>query len=236
LILKENKDDPGDQDKHDFSPTSNTKVSMVVRFGGRYGFQGQNNKKPIVWLHYNNQALCEAGVGSPLFLEQGMKVSSEEEEDPVGSIWSCSQEDTETAIDMGLASPRDFLVVEGVSVWDKLPQAAASPTTTTTRTSVGGLGAEIECGKYQVVSSSRLGIMWELLSRQEQLSTDSMDRNLKLAKLAWKTAIGSVVVVDDKDHPDDPSEAPVSSCNDPEGEELADQALWRWIEQLQLKR
>jgi hypothetical protein len=236
LILKENKDGNGDLEKHDFSPRSNTEVSMVVRFGGRYGFPGHINKKPIVWLHYNNHALCEAGVGSPVFLEKGMEMSSEEVKDPVGSIWSCTQEDAETAIDMGLASPRDFLVVEGVSVWDKLPQSVASRTTT--RTSVGGLGAEIEYGKYQVVSSSRLGIMWELLSRQEQLSIDSMDRNLKLARLAWKTASGIVVVDGDDDHhhQDDPSALLVSSSNDPEDKELADTALWRWIEQLQLKR
>lgn len=79
-------------------------VTVVQRYGGRYGIAGQA-EKPFVWLHYS-EALRYAKVGSPIAND-------------VNGIWKCSSKNAAEAIRGGLASSMDFMAVNGFSIWPK---------------------------------------------------------------------------------------------------------------------
>jgi len=126
------------------------------RFGGKFGIRGAT-EKPFVWLHCND-ALRDAEVGEPLRRRNG--------------IWSCSPDDVEVALRMGIAKPQDFLCVSGFTVFP------------------AGIQSEILSGHFRKVPDEIQGAVWEILTRQTILTPETVDSNLLLAKQAWSMAVG----------------------------------------------
>ena len=79
-------------------------VKVPIRYGGKFGIKG-DKEKPIFWLHCSRK-LRAAKIGSPLGAE-------------FDSIWKCSKQDVADAIKFGIASERDFISVNGFTVWPK---------------------------------------------------------------------------------------------------------------------
>ena len=121
--------------------------SIPLRYGGKFGVKGQV-EKPITWYHCH-EGLREARVGTPL-----------------GStgVWSCSQEDAETAIEMNMASPGDFLVVQGACVFQKPSEA---------------------WDQFDRVPRSKVSQAWDTLLSQNCMSRDTLNLNLDIARSAW---------------------------------------------------
>jgi hypothetical protein len=131
-----------------------------VRFGGRFGYEGQG--KPELWFHCNHQQLQDAKVGEPLSTDKIM-------------FWKCTQEDAESAITVGLAEPKDFLVVEGVSIWNKNPLLTGSQPQSS---------IEIDAF-FSEVDPGAIGTVWKLLRAQEPLNKKTAVENLETANAAW---------------------------------------------------
>ena len=180
--------------------------SIVLRYGGRFGVKGQS-QKPINFFHFSNRALREARVGVPV---DASSIVSRNNDD--SGIWSCSKEDAETAIDMGLAGVDDFLAVEGVTIW--------------TKKKLDGLWAEIEKGNFRIVPTDRLATSWKQLTRQCRLTKETLDDNLELARSAW--------ILSSPSH--GASNVVQSNSTHNDTRRLADTALKLWFEFVQLKR
>lgn len=145
---------------------SSTSVSLggsrlPVRYGGRFGLEPQ--VKPELWLHCNNPKLQQAKVGEPL------------SENKAGSIfWKCSRTDAETAVEVGLASAHDFVVVMGLSVWKK-----HCPLT-------GYKQSPVELDAFFTnVDDCAINTVWKLMNAQEPLNTKNAVENLEAANAAW---------------------------------------------------
>ena len=147
-------------------PTSIDVNSIPLRYGGRFGERG-HSKKSTAFFHFGNPVLREARVGAPV----GASSESNSSNGEGSSIWCCSKEDAETAVDMGIAVIDDFIAVEGVSVWKKQK--------------LDGLWVEIEKGDFCVASASQLAETWEQLTKQSRLTVKNLDKNLKFANAAW---------------------------------------------------
>ncbi len=141
-------------------------VTLPLRYGGQYTVKGQ---EPLLWLH-NSDILRQAKIGSPVgkdALEQG--------------IWKCTASDVTKAVKSGLASPTDFVVVSGVSLWPKkglqgelLPQ----------------LRKDVMEGKFVDVDPKRTKVLWSELTKQEVLSASNLDVSLARANAVWDAAVG----------------------------------------------
>ena len=137
-------------------------TKLPVRFGGRFGYEGQG--KPELWFHCNHQGLQDAKVGEPLD-DKGEK----------SMFWKCTQEDAESAVTVGLAEAEDFLVVEGVSVWNKNPLVIGSQPQ-----------SPIDINAYfSEVDAGAIGTVWKLLLAQEPLNKKNAVENLEAANAAW---------------------------------------------------
>ena len=131
------------------------KLSLPLRFGGQYAVKGN---EPLLWIHCK-PTLRTANIGSPFG-------------DKKAGIWKCTAQDVITAVSQGLATPEDFLVVSGVSVWTK----AEAP---------DGMQGEVEAGNFEIVPESQTEAVWNALSKQEVLTTSNLVKNLALAEEAW---------------------------------------------------
>jgi len=131
------------------------KLSLPLRFGGQYAVKG---KEPLLWLHCKPD-LRRTGIGSPFG-------------DKKNGIWKCTAEDVFTAVGQGLASPEEFLVVSGVSLWTKADGPA-------------GMLGEVEEGSFEVVPDSQIETVWNALSKQEVLEKTNLVKNLALSEKAW---------------------------------------------------
>ena len=138
-----------------------TKVKIPLRFGGQYTVQGTES---LLWLHCSD-ALRGARVGSPVGLDED-------------GIWKCTADDVISSIGRGLASPDDFIVISGVSVWSKVSGAMQT----------NGMQGEVDRGKFEVVPDSKIPSLWKALAKQDVLSTDNLTLNLEVAKEAWNAA------------------------------------------------
>jgi len=137
------------------------KVTLPLRFGGEYAVKGQN---PSLWLHCNSN-LRNAEIGSPIG-----------DVDLKNGVWKCTQEQVVAAIGQGLATPEDFMVVSGVSVWTKGEKGSAR-----------GIQGEIRNGNFEIVETDKVESVWEILMKQELLTAWSLAKNLSLMKEAWST-------------------------------------------------
>jgi len=135
---------------------------LPVRYGGRFGLD--TNDMPEFYLHYNHQKLQEAKVGEPISEEQKQS-----------NFWKCTKEDADTAVEVGLAKSEDFLVVLGLSVWDK-----------ENISSEDGEPSSMELDSYfSEVDEGSIGTIWKLLKVQEPLNKKNAAENLEAANTAW---------------------------------------------------
>ncbi|KAG7363251.1 ACR COG1678 domain containing protein [Nitzschia inconspicua] len=135
---------------------------LPLRFGGRFGVEGKG--KTQTWLHCNHKQMQKAQVGKPIS-QDGKETST---------FWRCSREDAESALAVGLAKPEDFVVVEGISVWNKNPlENRRNPSP-----------VEIDTC-FTKVDEGGISIVWKLLLVQEPLSNKNAAENLEAANAAW---------------------------------------------------
>jgi putative AlgH/UPF0301 family transcriptional regulator len=142
-------------------------LKVPLRYGGPYSVKGS---EPLLWLHCN-AVLKSAKVGAPVGSHSG--------------IWKCTANDVMTAIGQALATPEDFMVIAGVSIWIKHEQGPA-----------GGMQGEISLGRFEVVPEWKTQAIWDELSKQEVLSDENLIKNLLIADEAWNK--GSVNGKQDK--------------------------------------
>jgi len=134
-------------------------VSIPMRFGGQYQLQ---HLEPLLWLHCS-QTLRDTNVGTPVGAHQEHE------------IFKCSAQDVGEAIGQGIAQPHDFIVVSGVSVWEK-----------STAGDKQGMEGALEARKFEMIPTSRREQVWSNLQQQREVLTKmNLNRNLAIAEEAW---------------------------------------------------
>jgi putative AlgH/UPF0301 family transcriptional regulator len=141
-------------------------MKVPLRYGGPYTVKGT---EPLVWLHCN-PALKRAKVGAPI----GGSSSSRGTDDD--GIWKCDAKDLIAAVGTGVATPEDFMVVAGVSVWPKVGSATGTPG---------------DAGAFEPVAEMQIPALWAELVQQEVLTEENLNKNLILADRAWSLGTGS---------------------------------------------
>ena len=161
-------------------------VTLPLRYGGQYTVKGQ---EPLLWLH-NSDILRQAKIGSPVG-KDGLQ----------NGIWKCIASDVTKAVKNGLASPTDFVVVSGVSLWPKRGlKGELNPQ----------LRKDIMEGKFVDVDLKHTKMLWSELTKQEVLSATNLDVSLSLANAVWNAAVGvnaskrstQIAAVSDEEEPD----------------------------------
>jgi putative AlgH/UPF0301 family transcriptional regulator len=132
-------------------------LKVPLRFGGQFAVKGS---EPLLWLHCN-PVLKTAKVGAPVGKPDG--------------IWKCTSSDLITAVGKALATPEDFFVVTGVSVWTKGAKGVAR-----------GMQGEIREGRFEVVADNKIQDIWDKLAKQEVLSDENLMKNIIIANEAWE--------------------------------------------------
>lgn len=137
-------------------------VTIPMRYGGQYAVKGQET---LLWLHCN-QKLRDMKVGSPVGVPQQ------------NGIWKCTSQDVVTALSQGYANAEDFIVVSGVSVWEKnIAQG------------MNGIEGEIDLEKYELIPKACRDNVWvTLLSQQQVLSESNFKQSLAISEKAWSFA------------------------------------------------
>ena len=167
-------------------------VTIPLRFGGQYAVRGE---EPLLWLHCN-PVLKQSQIGEP--------VGKHRQE---SGIWKCTAEDVISTISQGVASPKDFVAISGVSVWSK--EGGVNQ----------GIAGEFELGKFEQVSSSKIDSVWSALLRQQDVLTSStLDRTLERSNEAWNAG-------DDKRSRNDPVPEPTPIAGLGEGFDEEDDSL-----------
>ncbi|GKY99714.1 hypothetical protein MPSEU_000925400 [Mayamaea pseudoterrestris] len=132
-------------------------LTLPLRFGGQFSVNGA---EPLLWVH-RSESLRSMGVGAPIGpAETG--------------IWKCTNEEVTKAISHGVASADEFFVITGVSVWTK--ENANVPK---------GLQGEIERGQFEIVPHHKAKDVWDALSSQRVLTSQTLKDNLAVADEAW---------------------------------------------------
>lgn len=171
-------------------------TTLPLRYGGRYGLD-KGGKQLEIWLHCGNEALRNAKVGHPIVPND------------TSMVWKCTREDAETAVEIGLAQPSDFVVVMGLTLWEKNPppEGFGVPLTKTNLEK-----------DFSQVPKSKISRLWNELLLQEVLTESTLASNMHYAKNAYNLAWSR------------PGDQKVNDL------QLADDALQRWIETFLLKR
>ena len=144
-------------------------MPIPLRFGGEMQMttddREQEEDTPAAFLHFSSK-LRNAKVGEPVGT-------------PLGNdgIWECTIDDVTEAIAKNIASPQDFIAVDGFCIWPK-----------DTKHGTGGIGEEIHCGNFELVSQGRVHKVFDVLLSQHLLSADTIDENLELSNTAWSIA------------------------------------------------
>ncbi len=174
-------------------PNSDSENSYTIpeRYGGR--FSDSNDEDSLLWFHCNDD-LKEAAVGNRL----GPREST---------IWTISPDDAVNAIATGKARAEDFIVVSGLSVWEKAPGGLA-----------GGIQGEVNNNLFEIIDRESTESVWDILLEQKTMSEETIDENLSLIEMAWSEG---------GDMNEIPSEKIFNS--NVTTVELANKALRRWI-------
>jgi putative AlgH/UPF0301 family transcriptional regulator len=140
--------------------TTRSKRTVVIplRYGGKYAVKGA---EPLLWLHAS-QTLRAAGIGSEVGLDQH-------------NLFKCTKLDVTTAISQGLATPDDFVVVSGVSVWTKGIRGIAR-----------GMQGEVQMGRFEVVPRAATQSVWDTLRKQDVLTKLNLKQCLSIGNEAWE--------------------------------------------------
>jgi len=136
-------------------------IAVPIRFGGQYAVKGS---EPLLWLHCS-PILRAAKVGCPVGVQEGC-------------FWKCTADDVISAVSKGLATPDDFMVISGVSVWTKGEGGLAR-----------GMQGEIRAGKFEPIPPAKNEAVWDALAKQNILTNQNLVRNLVVAEDAW--AVGA---------------------------------------------
>lgn len=129
------------------------------RYGGRFSEAGEEEEM-LLWFHDNDE-LKSKGIGRPL-------------DNTEYSIWSISADDAANAIATGQARAEDFIVVSGISVWEKAPGGVA-----------GGIQGEVNNNLFEIVPPENIASIFDTLLQQEPMSRETMDDNINYIDLAW---------------------------------------------------
>lgn len=187
---------------------SKTEV-IPLRYGGMYAVRGN---EPLLWLHRNND-LKLAGFGQEIGVGEN-------------GICKCTADDVTAAISKGIAGPEDFIVVSGVSVWNKGEAGGLAR----------GMQGEVRTGNYEVIAPSKTMEVWRMLQMQSVLSQKNIVQNLALAGRAWLRG-------GDRNGKEDTEETPIAGLGENFDEEddtlvfktdvkvsdLSDKALRSWV-------
>mmetsp|Transcript_14373 Transcript_14373/g.21212 ORF Transcript_14373/g.21212 Transcript_14373/m.21212 type:complete len:632 (+) Transcript_14373:170-2065(+) len=145
-------------------------LGLPIRYGGNFGYlveevavDGDNetieNELPPFCLHY---------LGD---LVRG---------EPIGDFFhKASINDAARAIEEGVASPEDFLVVQGMTVWPKGDRNCCG---------LSGSFRKID----PIVNPQVIWNAWKTLGSQEALSPLHMESNIDIARKAWNIAAESI--------------------------------------------
>jgi putative AlgH/UPF0301 family transcriptional regulator len=137
-------------------------VTIPMRFGGQYSVQGEEQQ---LWLH-SSPTLRQIKIGSPIGVNQK------------NGIWKCTAQDVIAAIGQGFAEPEEFLVVSGVSIWEKNIMGTKT-----------GIEGEIELKNFEIIPNSNRENLWSVLLRQQEVLTKmNVGRSLALAEETWEAA------------------------------------------------
>lgn len=169
-------------------------VEIPIRYGGSFGIPGVT-EQPTIFLHAKSK-LRKLSIGEPVGRT----------DNDLSLIWICSEDQVIESIAKGHASQRDFMCIEGFSIWSKDQND-------------GGILGDLLEGKFEVVDPLCTDEMWLTLLAQSTLSLESLDRNCRLAFDAWGVA--------------GKNEDPFPPCvyeSTVTVSELADDALRFWIE------
>lgn len=145
-----------DIETFDLSTGQPTIAKIPIRFGGLHA----QNDNDLIWLH-NDLFLCNSNVGSPIG------------PDAETSMWKCTQEEAISAINAGLAKPSSFLVVNGLSVWEK-------------SNDVHGMKGRVERGCFETIDSRKIPTLVSSLLKQKTLNWMNLGHNLRYGDVAWR--------------------------------------------------
>lgn len=182
------------------------KITLPLRFGGQYSIKGT---EALLWLHCS-PVLRKAGIGSPVG-------------DQKNGIWKCTSNDVINAVGQNLASPDEFVVVSGVSVW--------------TKNEVSRTMGAFQKGNFEVIPFEKVKDVWKALSKQEILTTSNLVGNLAIANEAW--TLGSRIESEQKQNKNvpisglgenfDEEDETLVFKSDVKVSELSDDALRSWV-------
>ncbi len=180
-------------------------MQLPIRYGGAYGGPTSFSDKdevddgPLFILHMS-QTLRDANVGQPIG------------ENFRDGIWSCTSEQYTSAIANYIATPDDFMCIDGFCLWTKHVTESGHVG--------GGVMEDVLKGKFDLVPHVRTYKVWNELMKQQVLCGDSLEHNFKVFHSAWDLA--------DYDWRQDKEKEHISE-NDYRLSLLSDEALKRWM-------
>jgi putative transcriptional regulator len=188
-------------------------TNLPVRYGGRYKLEDEG--MPDLVLHYDHQRLQDARVGEPI-----------SKDGPDESIfWKCSREDAEAAVKAGLADADDFLIIDGLSVWNKGKVSSDL---------AGVSSSELE--NFSKVDDKAMGTIWKLLKVQQPLNKKNAEENLEAANTAWMLSDDAAWIISDGSKPFDfGCRSEIDAKEREVVQSLAASALDKWIRTYLLK-
>jgi putative AlgH/UPF0301 family transcriptional regulator len=160
-------------------------TDLPVRYGGNFRHDEIFDELPPFCLHYLG-GIVDGGERVGDFFDKA------------------SIQQAAAAIEQGVASPEDFLVVQGMTVWPK-----------------DEYNLETDC--FEVVDPTMVPKVWQSLSTQDRLSPLVMEANVDIARHAWGLAAASSATTDEKARMDD------DSSSDPKLLDLGMDAVKTWI-------
>jgi len=133
---------------------------------------------------------------------------------PIGSsgIYKMTKKEVVKALMSGLSE--DIFAIQGFSVWNK-------------RGDHSGVVGEIENEYFELVPTSQIKTVWDILSEQKVLSPDTLDFNMMKCRQAWIVAKDGGAALTDEEYDDD--EVVKVFGSDINVESLADEAARRWV-------
>lgn len=133
---------------------------MLERYGGRFNDISNDEENNLIFLHCNDELKAD-NIGHPV----GRGKSE---------VWNIGTEEAVSAIAEGKARPEDFLVISGLSVWEKAPGGVA-----------GGIEGEVNKGLFEIVDNADVPAIFDLLTEQKPMTLESLEENLELIHSAW---------------------------------------------------
>lgn len=170
------------------------------RYGGR--FSEAEEEEVMLWFHCNDE-LKSKGIGNPL------------DDTTEYSIWSISPDDAANVIATGEATAEDFIVVSGLSVWEKAPGGIA-----------GGIQGEVNNHLFEIVPPENIASIFDILLQQEPMKRETIDDNINYMDLAWSESLSKDPATR---KPTGLQQSTKIYKSDVTISDLADVALKRWI-------